>query len=102
MTVMASNGASDIGSLVETIPGVSGGRPVLTGSGFSIAQLAACYKAGWSVDDILAHYPQLDGRHVYAGLAYYLANKEATDAELDRQQAAYDEGKRRQSRRATA
>lgn len=88
--------------MVETIPGVSGGRPVLRGSGFSIAQLAACHKAGWSVDEIIEHYPQLDRAHVYAGLAYYYANKDGTDAELARQQAAYDEGKGRQSRRESA
>jgi uncharacterized protein (DUF433 family) len=99
---MAAEEPLDIGSLVESIPGVSGGRPVLRGSGFSITQLAACYKAGWSVEEILKHYPQLDAQHVHAGLGYYFANKEAMDAELDRQQAAYDEGKRRQSRRASA
>ncbi len=88
--------------MVETIPGVSGGRPVLRGSGFSIAQLAACHRAGWSVDEIIEHYPQLDAIHVYAGLAYYYAHKDAIDAELARQQDAYDKGKARQSRRASA
>jgi uncharacterized protein (DUF433 family) len=99
---MATTAPFDIGSLIESIPGVSGGRPVLAGSGFSITQLAACYNAGWSVDEILSHFPQLDRLHVHAGIAYYLSNRAATDAELERQQAAYDEGNRRQARRSTA
>lgn len=99
---MATTAAFDIGLLIESIPGVSGGRPVLSGSGFSITQLAACYRAGWTVDEIIAHYPQLDPPHIHAGIAYYLSNQAAIDGELSRQQAAYDEGKRHQSGRATS
>jgi len=80
---MATAAVVDIGSLIESIPGVYGGRPRLARSGFPIIQLVADYQSGMRVADFLEAYPHIDEESVYAGIAYYLANRAALDAELD-------------------
>ena len=81
---MASTAPFDIGTLVEVTPGVYGGQPCLAGTRFPILQLAAEFNAGLSADEIVAAFEGLDLPHVHAGLAYYLANQRAVDAELSR------------------
>lgn len=73
----------DIGSLIETIPGVNGGKPFVSGVGVSVHQLSMFFNAGESPDQIAAHYDGLTVALVYAAIAYYLANKSRIDAELD-------------------
>jgi uncharacterized protein (DUF433 family) len=73
----------EIGSLIESVPDVYGGRPCLARSGFPIIQLVADYQAGMRAADFLEAYTHIDEESIYAGLAYYLANKEALDAELE-------------------
>jgi uncharacterized protein (DUF433 family) len=77
----------NLDSLIESIPGVYGGRPRLARAGFPIIQLVADYRSGFRVRDFLREYPHIDEASVYAGIAYYLANKEALDAELDERNA---------------
>jgi uncharacterized protein (DUF433 family) len=72
----------DIGTLISSTPNVYGGRPRLARSGFPIIQLVADYHSGMRVADFLAAYSQLDEESVYAGIAYYLANRDALDSEL--------------------
>ncbi len=72
----------DIGTLIESIPGVYGGRPRLARSGLPIIQLVAEVRAGRTIQEIISAYG-LDEESGYAGLAFYLANKAALDQELD-------------------
>jgi uncharacterized protein (DUF433 family) len=78
-------------SLIESIPGVYGGRPRLKNGGLPIIQLVAEYHAGRRVPDFQRAYPFLDEASIYAGIAYYLANKEALDAELEERNRIGDE-----------
>ena len=80
----------DIASLIEATPGVNGGRPCLAGTALSVRQLAILQREGLSAEAILAEYPHLDLARVYAGLAYYLANKAAFDAELDAERGEHN------------
>jgi uncharacterized protein (DUF433 family) len=73
----------DISTLIQSIPGVYGGRPVLVRSGLPIIQLVADYRSGMRVDDFHEAYPYVDDASLFAGLAYYFANREALDVELD-------------------
>ena len=88
----------DIGTLIESIPGVYGGRPHLARSGLPIIQLVADYRSGMRLADFREAYPHVDDESLYAGLAYYFANREALDAELDQRdaegEAAYQEWRR--------
>lgn len=45
----------------------------------------------------LATYEGLDEARVHAGIAYYLANKKAMDAELEAEQREYEDGLRTQA-----
>jgi uncharacterized protein (DUF433 family) len=76
----------DIGSLIESIPGVYGGRPRLARSGFPIIQLVAELRGGETIEGVMRRF-ELDPESAYAGLAYYLANKAALDQELDERNA---------------
>jgi uncharacterized protein (DUF433 family) len=79
---MATPALVDVGSLISSTPAVYGGRPRLARSGFPVIQLVADYQAGMGVPEFLAAYPQLDEASVHAGIAFYLANRDALDAEL--------------------
>lgn len=72
----------DIGTLIESIPGVYGGRPRLARSGLPIIQLVAEIRGGRTIQEIIDAY-ELDEESGYVGLAFYLANKAALDQDLD-------------------
>jgi uncharacterized protein (DUF433 family) len=81
----------DISSLIVSTPGVCGGRPCLAGTRFPILELAVHYNAGETAEEVAAAYDlPLDG--VYAGYAYYLANRSAIDADLADEARVYAEG----------
>lgn len=73
----------DISTLIGSIPGVYGGRPLLLRSGFPMIQLVADYQSGMRIDDFKDAYPHIDEESLYAGIAHYLANREALDDELE-------------------
>jgi uncharacterized protein (DUF433 family) len=80
----------DIGTLVTRTPGVVGGRPCLAGTAIPILRLAVMQNEGLSADEMLDAYPHLDLVRIYAGLAYYFANKAAIDSELDEERRQFD------------
>lgn len=84
----------DIGTLIESRPDVYGGRPCLAGTRFPVLQVAADFRSGMSAPEIVATYEGLDEAHVHAGIAYYLANKKAMDAELEAEKREYEDGLR--------
>ena len=86
---MASAPSVDIGTLVTQTPGVYGGRPCLEGTRFPILQLAVLHNEGRTPEWISSEY-SLSLVHVYAGVAYYLANRSAIDAELDAEAREYE------------
>ena len=49
------------------------------------------YREGMSAEEILDHYRDLELASIYAGIAYYLANREAIDAELAEEHREYME-----------
>ena len=79
---MATNGTTDVGALITRTPGVYGGRPCLAGTRYPVLEVAVHFNAGQSAERIASDY-QLPLAHVYAGIAFYLSNKPAVDAELE-------------------
>jgi uncharacterized protein (DUF433 family) len=77
---------------VETLlvakPGYRQGRPCLRGTGITVHAVADAYHCGLTVEDMCAENPDLDRSLFYAALAYYFANREQVDAEI---QADIDE-----------
>jgi uncharacterized protein (DUF433 family) len=83
---MASKPATEIGSLLVSRPGYRQGRPCLRGTGLTVHAVAAAFIMGLSAEEICQQNPDLDPSLFYAALAYYFANKEQVEAdvELDR------------------
>ena len=93
---MATAALVDISSLVTQTPGVYGGRPCLAGTRFPILLVAVLHNEGWTAERIAEEYGPLELASVYAGIAYYLANKARIDAEREEDLRLYEEGARQQ------
>lgn len=70
-------------SLIETSPGVRDGRPCIAGTGVTVRRIVQWYRLGTSPEEIAERVGHLSLAHVYAALAYYHANREAIDADLE-------------------
>ena len=71
----------ELGSLLDSDPGHRGGRPFISGTRVSVARIGILYSQGASPEEITDRY-DLALPQVYAALAYYLANREAIDADI--------------------
>jgi uncharacterized protein (DUF433 family) len=85
---MASTAPFDIGTLITCTPGVYGGRPCLAGTRFPVLQIAAHAQSGSTPEEVSERFT-LDLDKVFAGYAYYFANKAQVDAELAEDAAEY-------------
>jgi len=74
---------TDIGTLITQTPGIRGGRPHLAGTGVSVRRIAGWYKLGLTPEEIAAEIPHLTLAQVHAALAYYHANRDEMDAEME-------------------
>lgn len=82
----------DIGSLLQSKPGVNGGRVCLAGTGLSVRAIACVYNEGLTPEEILQDvYTHVDLARIYAAIAYYLANKAAIDADIDADAKLFDQ-----------
>ena len=79
----------DIGTMITSSPEIRGGRPHVARTGMTVMRIAGWYKLGLSAEEI-AEQIGLSLAQVYAALAYYHANREAIDADLDAEAALYD------------
>jgi len=73
----------DIGSLIERTPGVHGGRPRIAGTGVTVGRVVCWYKLGLSSEEIAQRVGHLSMAQVYAALAYYHANRDAIEQDLE-------------------
>lgn len=86
----------EIGSLITSDPGIHRGRPIIAGTGVTVARIVSWYQLGLSPEEIAGEVRQLSLAQVYAALAHYHANREdmdadiaATDAEAEQIEAAH-------------
>ncbi len=77
----------EISTLIETIPGVNGGKPFVSTAGVSVHQISILFNGGANPDEIVERYEGLTLAGVYAALAHYFANRERIEAEIDAQDA---------------
>ena len=73
---------TDIGSLIVRDPRIRGGRPILAGTGVTVRRIAVWYKLGLTPEEIADNFGHLSLHQVYAGLAYYHANRKEIEADL--------------------
>lgn len=79
----------DIGELIFSSPDFRGGKPCVAGTGITVMRIAGWYRLGFIPEEI-ARKTDLSLAHIYAALAYYHANREVIDADLDDEAAEYD------------
>lgn len=87
---------TEIGSLITRDPALRGGRPIIAGTGICVRAVAIDSNSGLSPAEIASERP-LSLAQVYAGLAFYYANKPEIDADIAAEEQAYDEGVRSSS-----
>ncbi|MFN0101723.1 MAG: DUF433 domain-containing protein [Bryobacteraceae bacterium] len=86
---------TDIRALIARDPVLRGGRPIIAGTGVCVRTIVIENNRGISPEEIAADRPPLSLAQIYAGLAFYHANKQAIDADIAAEEQAYDEDVRR-------
>ena len=87
---------TEVGQLIEQDAAIAGGQPCLAGTGMPVSQMAVHYKAGESPSQILQRFPHLDLARIHAAIAYYLANHERIDAELQADEREFQAARKAQ------
>jgi uncharacterized protein (DUF433 family) len=77
----------EIGSLIDSLPHVRGGRPKIAGTGIAVTRIVTMYRTGFTAEEIASEYEHLNLAQVYAALTYYFANRAAVDADMEEEQA---------------
>jgi uncharacterized protein (DUF433 family) len=72
-----------LGSLIESSPDIRKGRPCIAGTGVTVRRVAQWYRLGHAPEDIADRIGHLSMAQIYAALAYYHANREAIEADLE-------------------
>jgi uncharacterized protein (DUF433 family) len=72
-----------LNSLIDASPDVRGGRPRIADTGVTVRRVVQWYRLGHSPEDIADRIGHLSLAQVYAALAYYHANPEGIDNDLE-------------------
>jgi uncharacterized protein (DUF433 family) len=69
---------------IVSTPGICGGRPRIDGHRIQVEDIAIWHeRMGMSPDEIVSEYPSITLADVHAALAYYYANRERIDADIE-------------------
>ena len=72
-----------IETFLVSSPNVCGGRLRIEGTRITVNQIVTLYKQGYTPEEIADQYSHLSFAQVYTALAYFHANKEEIEADLD-------------------
>ena len=75
--------SNNIGSFIVRTPKLKRGRPRIAGTGLTVHRIAIWYNLGHTPEEIAHQYQHLSPAQVYAALAYYHANRDEIDAEIE-------------------
>jgi uncharacterized protein (DUF433 family) len=68
---------------IVATPGICGGKPRIAGHRIRVQDIALWHeRLGYSVAEIVAHYPQLTPAEVHAALAYYYDHRETIQQDI--------------------
>lgn len=86
---MAIATITDIGTFIARSPEIRGGRPHITGTGMTVRRIVGWYKLGLTPEEILNRigHPVLTLAHIHAALAYYHANRNEIESDIDMEEA---------------
>ncbi|HEY5868666.1 MAG TPA: DUF433 domain-containing protein [Candidatus Tectomicrobia bacterium] len=69
---------------IVVTPSICGGKPRIAGHRIRVQDVAIWHeRLGYSVEEIIAHYPQLTLAEVHAALAYYYDHCDAIRRDID-------------------
>jgi uncharacterized protein (DUF433 family) len=80
---MASEAVTELGSLLVSRPGYRNGWPCLRGSGITVHNVGVRFSQGVTIEEMCEENPHLDPSLFYAAVAYYLANRDLIEQQLD-------------------
>jgi uncharacterized protein (DUF433 family) len=72
-----------IDTLLSRSPSTCGGRIRIDGTRVTVHQVVTCYQRGLTPEEIVEQYPHINLAQIYAALAYYHANRDEIDGELE-------------------
>ncbi len=75
-----------IGSMIDSTPGICGGRARVAGTRVPVHRVAGYYRLGYSPEEMLPLLNSLTLAQVHAALAYALVNPEEMDQALREEQ----------------
>jgi uncharacterized protein (DUF433 family) len=80
---------TDIGTFITRSPEIRGGRPHITGTGMTVRRIVGWYKLGLTPEETLNRigHPALTLAHIHAALAYYHANRNEIEADIEMEEA---------------
>jgi uncharacterized protein (DUF433 family) len=78
-----------IDSLLTRSEDVCGGRIRIDGTRLTVHQIATCYQQGLTPEEIRDQYPHVSLAQVYAALAYYHANRDEIERDLESESADF-------------
>jgi uncharacterized protein (DUF433 family) len=78
-----------IDTLLSRSPNICGGRVRIDGTRITVHQIANCYQQGLTPEEIAVQYPHINLAQIYAALAYYHANRDEIDRELETETAEF-------------
>ena len=81
----------DIGTLIERSPEIRKGRPCIAGTGVTVRRIAGWHNLGLSPEEIAARIEHLTLAQIHAALAYYYANREEIDSDIEQEEAVAEE-----------
>lgn len=82
--------ATALDNLLTATADICGGRLRIDGTRITVHRLATLYRQGLSAEQMTETYPHLSLSQVYTALAWYHANKDIIDAELNSVDQQYD------------
>ena len=82
--------STEISTLLVRSPDVCGGRLRIDGTRMTVNQLEVWYKQGYTPEEIADEYPHLTLAQVYTALAYYHANREEIEVDLEAEKIEAD------------
>lgn len=82
--------AVQLDSMLESRPGVCGGKLCLAGTRVPVLQVVTLYKRGETPEEMTLNWPHVSLSQIYAALAYYHANQAEVEQQLADESAEYD------------
>jgi uncharacterized protein (DUF433 family) len=75
-------------------PDIRSGRPIIAGTSLRVQDIAVGYLyKGYSIDDLLRYYPQVNHAQVHAALSYYYDHQKEIDAHIEEDDQFYQQAK---------